>query len=55
VELHDVYCACDKVKKGNIWGWGFWQVRREEMCVEGFVVKPEGKRPLGKMGRYGQY
>jgi hypothetical protein len=26
---------------------GFWQVWREEMCMQGFVVKPEGRRPFG--------
>ena len=47
MELHDLYYVCDKVKKDNIWGGGFWGVQREKMCIEGFVVKPEGKRPLG--------
>jgi hypothetical protein len=40
-------CILHVTKSGIMYGSGdFWQVRRE-MCVEGFLVKPEGKRRLG--------
>ena len=47
MELHDLCCCGDKIKKDRFGGWGVWQVRRERMCIEGFVVKPEGRRSFG--------
>ena len=29
----DLYHSDDEFKKDNIWWWGLWRVRREEMCV----------------------
>ena len=28
------------------WDGGFWQGWRDEMCVKGFMMKPEGRRPV---------
>jgi len=33
-------------RKINTGGGGFWQVWREEICMQGLVVKPEGIRPF---------
>jgi hypothetical protein len=42
------YCSSDKTEKNEMCG-ACSAGGGEEMCVQSFVVKPEGKRPLGSL------
>jgi hypothetical protein len=50
-EIHDLYSSNIRVIKSRRIRWAGYVTCMGENCIEGFVEKPEGKRPFGRPRR----